>query len=431
MKEATNYLNNLLNKDDTVILGCSGGPDSMCLLSLLENIKNIKIVVAHVNHKVRPESDSEYNILKNYCENNNIIFEGMEIEKISGNFEGEARKIRYSFYESLLNKYNAKYIMTAHHGDDLIETILMRLTRGSTLSGYIGLKLLDGHYVRPLLFTTKDEILDYVNSNNISYFWDYTNDLDEHTRNRYRHKVLPFLKKENPKVHQKYLKFSNELIEYDNFVNDYIDKSDIIDNNKIYIPNFLKENDFIQRKIIERIIKNLQKNYLFNISDKNVHDIIKLAHSLKSNASINLPNGFRATKEYNFLVVDNENIFENYHIIFNERFENDDWIIYKLTDSEDSSNDVIRLLSSEIQLPLFVKCREEKDKMHLNGGTRKIKDIYIDAKISINERKKRPIVCDSENNILWLPGLKKSKFAKDKNEKYDIILKCERKKNNE
>ena len=157
MKLVVDELHSLLNDNDTIIVATSGGPDSMCLLSLVMSLnKKINIICAHVNHHVRKESDEEYEYVKSFCESNNIIFEGMDIlEYSSDNFESEARKKRYTFFEELYTKYNAKYILTAHHGDDLIETILMRITRGSNLPGYIGIKELDGKYLRPLLNVTQ------------------------------------------------------------------------------------------------------------------------------------------------------------------------------------------------------------------------------------------------------------------------------------
>ena len=109
MKESINYINNLLKKDDIVVLGCSGGPDSMALLYLLlnyrKNVNNIYIVVAHVNHNVRRESDNELIFLKEYCEKNKVAFESMKIEKYSDdNFHYEARVIRYKFFEEVVKK---------------------------------------------------------------------------------------------------------------------------------------------------------------------------------------------------------------------------------------------------------------------------------------------------------------------------------------
>ena len=104
MKQTIQFLNQILDDHDILIVACSSGPDSMCLMTLLLNLpKNLKIICAHVNHKVRKQSDKEYLYLENFCQEKNIIFEGMEInQKITKNFESEARKIRYQFFKRLL-----------------------------------------------------------------------------------------------------------------------------------------------------------------------------------------------------------------------------------------------------------------------------------------------------------------------------------------
>ena len=144
VNESFKYLDDLLNKDDVIILGWSGGPDSMALMHMLlsfRDSKNINIVCAHVNHKVRLESDEEMDWMEKVCSSHDIIFENMCINNYGDdNFENEARNIRYKFFEELVKKYGAKYLMTAHHGDDLMETILMKIVRGSNLSGYAGFK---------------------------------------------------------------------------------------------------------------------------------------------------------------------------------------------------------------------------------------------------------------------------------------------------
>ncbi len=142
MIESINYLKSILNKDSIIVVGVSGGPDSMCLLHLLCELKkqlNLKIIVAHMNHKVRKQSEDEAKYVKEFSEENHLIYEYFELKDIpKSNFHSEARIIRYKFFNELINKYNANYLMTAHHGDDLIETILMRIQRGSNLKGYSG-----------------------------------------------------------------------------------------------------------------------------------------------------------------------------------------------------------------------------------------------------------------------------------------------------
>ena len=236
-----------LKDNDTIVLGNSGGPDSMFLLHALLKLREkykLKIVCAHVNHNVRVESDSEQVFLMNYCNDHDVVFETMKIENYGDdNFHNQARNIRYNFFEDLVRKYDAKYLMTAHHGDDLIETILMRIVRGSTLKGYSGFdKVVDnGTYkiVRPLVFLTKDYIKEYDDENNIPYVIDKSNFKEKYTRNRYRLKILPFLKEEDKNVHEKFIKFSETLEEYDRFINNEIKRSidKVYKDNKINLKN--------------------------------------------------------------------------------------------------------------------------------------------------------------------------------------------------
>ena len=210
MNEAYNYLINSINLKygDSIIVAVSGGPDSMALIDLVLKVKknlDITIVCAHVNHNLRDESKEEKKFVEKYCKKNNIIFEFLNIEHYENdNIEAQAREKRYRFFEELVKKYNSKYLLTAHHGDDLMETILMRIVRGSTLKGYSGFQKvtnMNGYkIIRPLINVTKDKILDYMKNNHLKYAIDKTNLTDEHTRNRYRKYILPALKKEDIKV---------------------------------------------------------------------------------------------------------------------------------------------------------------------------------------------------------------------------------------
>ena len=201
------------NRNDRIVVGCSTGPDSMALVDMLLKVRdkyNLFLVIAHVNHNVRKESFEEAEFIEKYCEDNDLIFESMVIEQYGDdNFHNEARNIRYKFFDSLVKKYEANYLMTAHHGDDLVETILMRIVRGSSLSGYGGFKEIvdvDNYkIVRPLIHFTKEELKQYNILNNVKYYVDSSNDKDKYTRNRYRKYILPFLKSEDKNVHKKFL----------------------------------------------------------------------------------------------------------------------------------------------------------------------------------------------------------------------------------
>ena len=153
-------------ENDIIVIGCSAGPDSMALVDMLLKIREkyrLSLIIAHVNHNVREQSLIEAEYMKKYCEENKLLFETMTIlEYGDDNFENEARNIRYNFFESVVLKYNANYLMTAHHGDDLIETIMMRMVRGSNLKGYSGFKKIvemDNYkIVRPLISYNKKEL---------------------------------------------------------------------------------------------------------------------------------------------------------------------------------------------------------------------------------------------------------------------------------
>ena len=427
----------VFHKNDKIVVGCSTGPDSMALVDMLLKVRekyNLYIIVAHVNHNIRKQSVQEAKFLKEYCALNNLIFETMTIEEYGDdNFHNEARNIRYQFFESVVRKYEAPYLMTAHHGDDLIETILMRIVRGSNLNGYSGFKWevpMDGYkIIRPLIFYTKEELKEYDKIHQVPYFVDHSNEKDSYTRNRYRKYVLPFLKSEEKDVHLKFLKFSNTLNDSCKFI-DKVTKNAIkrcINDDKIMIDKFLEEDEFIQKEILYSFLKNFYQDDLILIGDKHIHIILNLIHSRKANSFVNLPNDVLARKQYNeFEIVKSVDDISSYEIEFDRYALLPNNHSIELVDSVDNnSNFVCRLNSQEITLPLIVRTRRIGDKISVKGlnGVKKVKDIFIDKKVSMEERDSWPIVLDSCGNVVWIPGIKKSKFDKKSTEEYDIILK--------
>ena len=423
---------------DFLVFACSYGPDSMALFkSLLELRKkyDIVLVCAHVNHDKRRESAKEKEDLEAFCKENNVIFEYMKIDRYGDdNFHNEARNIRYQFFDEVVKKYNAKYLLTAHHGDDLMETILMRIARGSTLRGYSGFRKLvkmDGYYIyRPFIGLTKDELLDYCHKNRVPYAIDKSNFSDVYTRNRYRKEVLPFLKSEDKDIHKKYLKFSNVLSDADLFIEEEASKaiSKVIKDNKLYIDKYLEINKFLKRIILERFISSFYQDDLILINDRHLDLVESLINSKRSNAKVNLPNDVEVVKSYNILSIRrNPNLLSSYEIEVNDEIilPNGHKLV-KLDSVKGNSNNIIKLSSKDISLPLIVRTRKLGDVMAIKGGGhKKIKDIFIDSKIPYADRDLWPIVVDSHGRIVFVPGLKKSKFDKTNNEFYDIILRYE------
>jgi len=441
MNNVLTYLNDLLYKDDTIVVATSGGPDSMCLLHLLCDLKkklSLKIVIAHVNHKLREESEEEAVFVEKFAKDNNLIYEYMEIKEYNNdNLESEARQKRYEFFKKLINKYHAIYLMTAHHGDDLIETIMMRLVRGSSIKGYSGFKkeINMGNYkiIRPLINLTKENIMNYMDDNKYKYYIDKSNYSDVYTRNRYRMNLLPFLKSEDKNVHLKFLKFSEELEQVNIFLDKYIliILKNIKEEQGLNVNKLLELDEFLIKKIIEHELSLIYINDLFLVSDKNTLAIIELLKNNKSTGFINLPNDYIALKEYNYLKIVNNTKNEEFKYVLDSEVKLSTGFIRVVKNSDCTSNYVIRLNSKDIKLPIIIRNRLDGDKIAIKNlnGTKKVKDILIDEKITHQKRKNIPVVIDSNNTILWIPGIKKSKFDVKKDENYDIILSYEEDKN--
>jgi tRNA(Ile)-lysidine synthase len=426
-----------ININDTVVAAVSGGPDSMALLNLLLEIRNeisFNIVCAHVNHNVRIESDEEAAFVAIFCHDNDITFEMMKIENYDKeNFHSESRSKRYKYFEEMILKYKAKYLFTAHHGDDLMETILMRIVRGSTLFGYSGfskiINMKDYKLVRPLISLTKEQIINYCEEKEIKYVVDQSNKSNKYTRNRFRKNILPFLKKENPNVHEKFYKFSKLLLEYDEYVTDQTITivKDIYKLGKLNINKFNNLKPFMKNRVINMILENYYNDNLNLIDDRHVVMILDLIANKKSNMKTYLPNNVIAFKTYKYFGLKENNLVEKEYNLELDKIINlsNGKNIEKIEKINENSNNICRLDSKEIALPLKVRNKKDGDRMQIKGmlGTKKISDIFIDEKVEPQERNLWPIVTDANEDIVWLPGLKKSKFDKLKNEKCDIILK--------
>jgi tRNA(Ile)-lysidine synthase len=419
----------------TVILGISGGPDSMALLSLMQEFTKkvpLKLVVAHVNHNVRKESDNELLMVKKYCEDNNIIFESTKFTDYEGyNFHAEARDKRYEYFNSLIDKYDAKYLMTAHHGDDLVETVIMRLVRGSTMKGYAGIEsIIDNdkyQIIRPLLPYTKEDLIKYDDINYIPYAVDSSNKDDKYMRNRIRNHILPLLKKEDSNVQEKFIKFSNLITDYYNYAEEHVQKimPKVYQDNKLNLVIFKKQEELIQRLIIQNVLLSIYKDKISLIDDNNVDEIIKIVNTNKPNITISLPNDYCCVKEYNYLVFKKTSNKEDYDVIFDkEVYLPSGKRIMQVDSCEEDTNYVSRFDLNDIELPLHIRTKKQGDIMIVRGlnGSQKVGDIFTNAKINKEDRDIWPIVTDNSGKIIWIPGVKKSSISHRKNEKYDIIL---------
>ncbi len=436
MKEVIDFLRKSINENDKVVIACSGGPDSMTLLSLMCNLRKEKefdIICAHVNHNKRKESEEEALMVEKYCKENGIIFEVTKFKEYEkGNFEAIARKKRYEFFEKIMRKYHTKKLFTAHHGDDLAETVLMRIARGSTLRGYSGFTKVNNNewyeLYRPLIFATKDEIITYADNNKVPYAIDKTNLENEHTRNRFRHQIIPELKKEEPNITKKFLNFSEKIDEAATYINEIVSEkiAEMYKDSSLNLIKFNYEKPYIKKMIIKKLLGRIYDDDVIYLKENHVDMILKAIDSHRPNLEVVLPKKMRVLKRYNKLIFTKEEIVQNsYHYLFDEKLEINNHVIEEIENSKEDGNDVCRLNIEDIKLPLIVRNRIDGDKMTIKGmnGTKKIKEIFIENHIPQEERDKWPILVDASDEILWLPGLKKSKYNKPKDEICDIILK--------
>jgi tRNA(Ile)-lysidine synthase len=195
----------LLEKNDSVIVGVSGGSDSVALLHLLQEVAEkfpLKIIIAHVNYHTRgKDSEADAKLTEKYAKQLGLIYEVQNVRvSKKGNFEDLARYARYGFFERMRKKHQAQAIAVAHTKDDQAETILMHFIKGSGLNGLASMREKEGNIIRPVLNFTKQELRDYLRAHKITFREDKTNKDTTFTRNKIRHELLPELQKYNPNI---------------------------------------------------------------------------------------------------------------------------------------------------------------------------------------------------------------------------------------
>lgn len=252
---------NLINPEEKVVVGVSGGPDSICLIDILNEIKkeeNFEIIVCHINHLIREEAGSDEEFVRKYCEEKQIPFfvkhakikEISEKEKIGT--EEAGRKVRYEFFEETAKKTGASKIATAHTKNDNAETVIMNLLRGSGTAGLKGISpIRDNKYIKPLIQISREEIEAYCEEQKLNPRYDKTNSENIYTRNKVRNILIPLIKKEfNPNI----IDTIDRLSSLAKKENEYLEKT----TKEKYEELLIKEEK-------NEIILNLKK---FNIQDE-------------------------------------------------------------------------------------------------------------------------------------------------------------------
>lgn len=254
--------------NSTIIIGFSGGPDSIYLLLLLKELEhshNLKLIAAHLDHEWRPESGTELIWCKDFCKQLSIEFIAERASNISaqrsynGSKEQHARYLRRAFFESIAKQYQNAYIALAHHKNDQLETFFIRLARGTSLQGLSGIKKQDGLYIRPLLNISKQEILDYLTQKNICFLQDPSNNNQAFLRNRIRHQLTPILPTIDQRLSNNILATMDHLASVDNLLQQITTQTIshiAISQNPLLldIDQFLQLHPILQQRIILHLL---------------------------------------------------------------------------------------------------------------------------------------------------------------------------------
>lgn len=284
---------NLIQPNDKIILGVSGGPDSISMLNILNEIKEdleIEIYVAHINHMIREEANDEEKYVQNYCTQNNIdcYVKKIDVKKFAETnkigIEEAGRNIRYDFFEEVMQKVEANKIAIAHNKNDKIETIIMNLLRGSGLSGLKGIEpIRDNKYIRPLIECERQEIEQYCEQHQLNPRIDKTNFENDYTRNKIRNIVIPYIEKEfNPNVIETMDRLSQVATDESDYINlqaQKIYEKMLIDKTEneiiLKLKDFNQQEKVIKSRILLLAIKELMGSTQ-RIEKIHIEDIIKL-----------------------------------------------------------------------------------------------------------------------------------------------------------
>ncbi|WP_406621228.1 tRNA lysidine(34) synthetase TilS [Bacillus atrophaeus] len=434
---------NLHLEGATIIVGVSGGPDSMALLNFLHTRfgRTSVIIAAHVDHSFRgAASEEDKRFVQTYCETERITCETVKIDVSAYaetnrlNKQAAARECRYRFFKDLMVKHQADYLALAHHGDDQVETMLMRLAKGTLGAGLAGMqpvrKFEAGWLIRPFLSITKEEVLTYCLEHDVSYRTDESNAKDDYTRNRFRKAVLPFLKQESHDVHRKFQKVSEALTEDEQYLQS-LTKDEM---NKVITSQSETSVELnsdallalpmpLQRRGVQLILNYLYENVPSSFSARHIQQFLEWAKNGSPSGVLDFPNGLKVVKSYQTCLFTFEQL-QCKEVPFEYQISGaagetvilpggSQITVERDAESLDEIGNAVFITSQDkVRFPLTVRTRRIGDRMKLKGmnGSKKVKDIFIDKKLPLQMRDSWPIVTDAIGEIIWIPGLKKSIF---------------------
>ena len=407
----------LFHKKGEVLVGVSGGRDSVALLDILIKL-GYRCTVAHCNFHLRgEESDRDEKFVQQLSFNLNIPYYSVDFDTVNYakqkniSIEMAARELRYSWFTSLAEKINAQAIAIAHHADDNVETLLMHLVRGTGLKGLTGISPKNGLIVRPLLCCTRNEINEYIKNNNLSFIEDSTNQSVDFQRNKIRLQVIPLLEEINPSVKKVLSESIERFSEINTFYENAIEKIKkqllTVDNDQLKINIDLLCKQASPKTILFEILHP----YGFNESivqdiEKHLHDESgKIFYSpthylIKDRKYLIISNKIKKNETTFFITENDSEISFPIHLSITRKKKEQNFVISK-------DNRIIQIDASLIQYPLTLRRWTNGDTFFPFGMNRqkKLSDFFIDQKLNLKQKAETWLLL-SQNQIVWVVGLR-------------------------
>lgn len=303
-----------------IIIACSGGPDSTVLLDIFSKLQKkhkLRLAVAHVNYNLRgSDSEKDEKFVRKLAEKHKLkLFVILpKIHKVQPsairrlnlrgkNSENYLREIRYDFFEKIRKETGFNFIATGHTLDDQVETFLMRIIRGSGLSGLSSISYKNNRIIRPLLNIPKSEITDYLKKNKLDYRVDKTNLKSEYFRNKIRNQLIPNLEKYNPKIKQTIFDATESIREDYDFIKRCA-KKEFSKNKELSVRKLLSLHPSVQRQLLLAAILEKKSN-LLDIEQAHIKELLKIAKSTKNKSQFVVFKGLKAVRKGDKLIIEN------------------------------------------------------------------------------------------------------------------------------
>lgn len=436
----------LLDQGDRILVGVSGGVDSLALLDVLIKLsteENWSLFAAHLDHQFRgQESHEDAMYVQQFCLERNIpckigkVDVPLLIQQSHMNPQEAARVARYQFFREIAKEWRTNKLALAHHANDQAETVLMRILRGTGVDGLGGIpkRRKEAHFeiVRPFLSVLKHELEEYCSTNNIIPRLDSSNLKKKYHRNFIRLEVIPWLEQAVNPALQTSLSQLSEIAQAESDLLDQMceeilpkiiktkQEAKIVMKGKLFMDCHLA----LQRRLIKLIFSYLVGRYV-NIAFIHIDHLCRWIHKGRNSTEVELPHGIRVTKEYDDIIFSVDSASEvkinpySYIIEVPGRTyieEIDAWISVQISDQRvppETEGEAYAVFDCEqLMGQLVIRNRKAGDRMSLLGmrGSKKVKDIFIDQKIPPRIRDITPILADDQG-ILWIPGVKRSNRA--------------------